>query len=161
MTKVNLYTDGSCLGNPGKGGLAAILQAGGHEREISYGYQLTTNNRMELMSVLAGLAALTKGCVVNVFTDSQYVCDGWNKWIDNWKRRGWVTREGKPVPNRDLWEQLLEHSKTHSIRMVKVKGHSGHPENERADVLARSAAAGENLLVDQGYAPALAGDVLA
>lgn len=153
--KVTLYTDGSARGNPdGPGGYGAILQltdgAGVlHEREYSAGYKKTTNNRMELMGVIAGLEALTKSCEVEVISDSKYVTDAFNQhWIDSWLKKGWKGSGNKPVKNIDLWKRLLQAMKPHQVRFTWVKGHDGHPENERCDVLATTAADGDNLLDD-------------
>lgn len=134
---VSIHTDGACLGNPGPGGWAALLRYKGHERELSGGEADTTNNRMELMGAIMGLEALTEPCQVVLTTDSQYVRQGITEWIGNWVRRGWKTAAGDPVKNRDLWERLHLASQRHSIDWKWVKGHSGHPENERVDTLAR------------------------
>lgn len=132
-----MYTDGACSGNPGPGGWAAILRYGTAEREISGGEPATTNNRMELMGVVQALAALRESCRVHVHTDSAYVSNAFTeRWIDNWKRRGWLTADRKPVKNRDLWEALLAEMERHEVRFVKVKGHADDPLNNRADELA-------------------------
>jgi ribonuclease HI len=135
---VEIFTDGACSGNPGPGGWAAILRMGGRERELSGGDAATTNNRMELMGVISGLEALKRPCTVTIHTDSKYVLDGASKWIHGWKRNGWRTADKKPVKNLELWQRLDAAQKTHTLRWVWVKGHSGHVENERADELARS-----------------------
>ncbi len=137
---VSIYTDGSCLGNPGPGGWAAILRYGEIEKELSDGEPSTTNNRMELLATIQGLQALTRPMSVDIYTDSTYVRDGITKWIHNWKRNGWKTAAKKPVKNDDLWRQLEEAMTRHDVRLHWVKGHAGHPENERADELARNAA---------------------
>ena len=144
--KVNLYSDGASRGNPGPGGYGTILQytdrAGVlHEKEISEGFRETTNNRMELMGVIAGLEALLKPCSVDVWSDSQYVIKAFNDhWIDGWKKRGWKKADGKPVLNEELWKRLLLAAEPHEITWHWVKGHDGHPENERCDALATAAA---------------------
>ncbi|MEB7539307.1 ribonuclease HI [Pantoea anthophila] len=138
--QVEIFTDGSCLGNPGPGGYGAILRYGQHEKTFSAGYRLTTNNRMELMAAIISLEALTQPCDVVLSTDSQYVRQGITSWIYNWKKRGWKTADKKPVKNVDLWQRLDQALSTHKIQWEWVKGHAGHPENERCDVLARSAA---------------------
>ena len=153
IKQVSLYTDGSCLGNPGPGGYGALLIYKEHRKELSQGYRLTTNNRMELMAAIAGLLALQESCKVNLTTDSQYVRQGITQWIENWKRRGWLTASKEPVKNVDLWQLLDKEVQRHNVEWLWVKGHSGHPENERCDELARSAAESSNLHEDSGYAP--------
>lgn len=138
--RVEISTDGACLGNPGPGGWAALLRLDAHERELSGGEAHTTNNRMELMAAIAALEALTRPCTVRLRTDSQYVRQGILEWLPNWVRRGWRTSGGEPVKNQDLWQRLLAASQRHRIEWQWVKGHSGDPDNERVDVLARSAA---------------------
>ena len=136
MRSVKAYTDGACSGNPGPGGLGVVLQFGDHERELKGGEGDTTNNRMELTAAIEALKALKEPCHVALTTDSTYVKDGITKWLANWKRNGWKTAAKKPVKNQDLWQQL-EHCVTqHTVEWLWVKGHSGHPENERADSLA-------------------------
>ena len=137
---VEMFTDGACLGNPGPGGWAALLRFKGNEREISGGEAHTTNNRMEMMAVIEGLKALTRGCTVTVMTDSQYVQKGITEWIHGWNRRGWKTADKQPVKNADLWQVLDEARSAHTVTWKWVRGHSGHVENERVDVLARSEA---------------------
>ncbi len=138
MTKrVELYTDGACSGNPGPGGWGTILRFGDVEKELSGGEAETTNNRMELTAVIKGLEALTRPCPVTIYTDSKYVMDGATKWLEGWVKKGWKTASKKKVKNQDLWEILYQILKTHDISWQWVKGHSGHPENERADALAR------------------------
>ncbi|WP_142847347.1 ribonuclease HI [Telmatospirillum sp. J64-1] len=134
---VELFTDGACSGNPGPGGWGAILRFRGVEKELCGGEPATTNNRMEMMAVIQGLSALTRPCKVAVYTDSQYVQKGISEWIKGWKARGWKTADKKPVKNEDLWKALDEAAARHSITWHWVKGHAGHPENERADELAR------------------------
>lgn len=137
---VQLFTDGACLGNPGPGGWAALLRAGTRERELSGAEPDTTNNRMELMAVIAGLEALTRPSELTIYTDSQYVQKGAEEWMAGWKRRGWKTAGGEPVKNRDLWERLAAALERHRASWQWVRGHNGHVENERVDVLARRAA---------------------
>ncbi|MCB1724800.1 MAG: ribonuclease HI [Gammaproteobacteria bacterium] len=134
--EVQLFTDGACKGNPGPGGWGVLLRFGGHEKELCGGDASTTNNRMELTAVIEGLKALKRACPVVITTDSQYVKNGITQWIHNWKRNGWRTAAKKPVKNDDLWRQLDEAVSRHEVTWHWVKGHSGHPENERADELA-------------------------
>ena len=133
---VRIYTDGACKGNPGPGGWGALLQSGGHERELFGGDPATTNNRMELTAVIRALAALKQPSTVEVYTDSEYVMKGITEWLAAWKRRGWKTADRKPVKNADLWRELEELVHRHEVRWHWVRGHAGHPENERADALA-------------------------
>jgi ribonuclease HI len=133
---VEIYTDGACRGNPGPGGWAALLRMGKKERELSGGEPLTTNNRMELTAAIKGLEALKRPCRVALHTDSQYVRDGITKWIHGWKRNGWRTSDRKPVKNAELWQELIEAVGPHRVEWHWVKGHSGHPENDRVDALA-------------------------
>lgn len=153
LKQVSLYTDGSCLGNPGPGGYGVVLRYREHRKELAQGYRLTTNNRMELMAAIAGLSALQESCTVSLTTDSQYVRQGITQWIQNWKRRGWLTADKKPVKNVDLWQQLDLQVQRHQVTWHWVKGHSGHDENERCDVLAREAASQSPQLEDTGYRP--------
>lgn len=139
MKEVVIYTDGACEGNPGPGGFAAIVDADGGFREITGGERRTTNNRMELMAVIKGLASLEEPSSVRVVTDSQYVANGMKSWIHAWKRKGWKTASGAPVKNRDLWEELDRLASTHRVTWEWVRGHVGHPENEQADLLAKEA----------------------
>ena len=138
LPEVELFTDGACSGNPGPGGWAAILRIGEREKELSGGEPLTTNNKMELMGVIAGLEALKRPCVVRIHTDSKYVMEGATKWIHGWKRNGWRTADKKAVRNVELWQRLAAASTPHKLYWTWVRGHSGHVENERADSLARS-----------------------
>lgn len=157
MHKVDLYTDGACRGNPGPGGYGVVLEyldqkGEKHVKELSAGYQETTNNRMELMGLLKGLEALSKPCQIKVYTDSQYIVNAFNLgWLNSWILNNW--RRGKqkePVKNDDLWKQIIEHVNKHHVEFIWVKGHNGHPQNERCDQLATTAADGENLLEDKG-----------
>lgn len=137
-THVDIYTDGACSGNPGPGGWGVILRFGKHEKELS-GFELqTTNNRMELTAAIRGLEALKRTMDVHVHTDSTYVRDGMTQWMPNWVRRNWQTHDKKPVKNKDLWEELYTLSQRYSVKWHWVKGHSGHPENDRVDALARA-----------------------
>ncbi len=140
LPKVEIATDGACKGNPGPGGWGALLRMGGVEKELSGGEVMTTNNRMEMMAVVEALNALKRPCQVTLSTDSRYVMDGLTKWIHGWQRNGWRTADKKPVKNADLWQALLAAAKPHRIEWKWVKGHAGHPENERADALASAAA---------------------
>jgi len=133
---VEIFTDGACRGNPGPGGWAALLRMGDKEREISGGEALTTNNRMELRAAIEALNALKRPCRVELHSDSQYVRDGITKWIHGWQRNGWRTADKKPVKNAELWQELLDASSRHQVKWHWVKGHSGHPENDRVDALA-------------------------
>lgn len=135
--KVEIFTDGACSGNPGPGGYGAILRVGEHTKEISGGEPQTTNNRMELMGVIAALSALKYPCDVVLTTDSKYVVDSVTKgWAKSWRAKGWIKSDKKPALNADLWEKLLDLLDVHNVRFVWVKGHAGHPENERCDALA-------------------------
>ena len=133
---VKIYTDGACKGNPGPGGWGVLMVAGDTEKELWGGEPLTTNNRMELTAAIRALEALKRPCHVALYTDSKYVMDGIRSWLPNWKQRGWKTADKKPVKNQDLWMQLDAQVSLHEIQWHWVKGHSGHPENERADALA-------------------------
>jgi len=159
LDKVNIYTDGSARGNPdGPGGYGTVVsfvdsKGKEHVREFSGGYVKTTNNRMELMAAIVGLEALTKPCEVTLYSDSQYLVRAFNeRWIDSWIRKGWVRSKNEPVKNLDLWKRLLDAKRTHDVTFVWVRGHNGHPQNERCDVLATGAADGEELMVDEGIA---------
>ncbi len=162
MGKVMIYTDGAARGNPdGPGGYGTILQyvdrkGDLYEKSISAGYVRTTNNRMELMAAIAGLEALNRPCEVELYSDSKYLTDAFNQgWIDNWVRNNWRRGKSGPVKNIDLWERLLEAKRNHRVTFIWVKGHAGNPLNERCDLLATSAADGEDLLVDEGVEEAL------
>ena len=136
MKQVSAFTDGACSGNPGPGGWGAVLQFGDHERELHGGAEDTTNNRMELTAAIEALRALSEPCRVSLTTDSTYVKDGITQWLTNWKRNGWRTAAKRPVKNQDLWQALDHEAARHEVNWRWVKGHSGHPENERADRLA-------------------------
>jgi ribonuclease HI len=140
LPHVEIATDGACKGNPGRGGWGALIRFGTHEKELSGGEAHTTNNRMELMAAIRALEALTKPCRVTLSTDSRYVMDGLTKWIKGWQRNGWKTADKKPVKNAELWQALLTASAPHRIEWTWVKGHAGHPDNERVDKLASDAA---------------------
>jgi len=139
MKTVEVFTDGGCRGNPGPGGWGAVLRFGGHERELRGSEESTTNNRMELLAAISALEAMTEPCKVVLTTDSTYVKDGITRWIRNWKANGWKTAAKKPVKNKDLWERLDAECLRHQVDWRWVKGHAGHPENERADGLANLA----------------------
>ena len=154
---VELYSDGSSRGNPGPGGYGTLLRytapsGNVHEREFSQGYAETTNNRMELMGAIVGFEALNRPCHVDFYSDSQYVIKAFtDNWIDGWIRRGWKNAQKQPVKNVDLWKRLIAAVEPHEVAFHWVRGHAGHPENERCDELATTAADGEDLLVDDGY----------
>lgn len=136
---INLYTDGACSGNPGPGGWAALLRWNGHEKELSGGEKDTTNNRMEMMAVAQGLEAIKRSAKVKLHSDSKYVLDGIQKWMPGWKAKGWKTADKKPVKNQDLWERIDSALARHELEYEWVRGHNGHPENERVDKLAVAA----------------------
>ena len=138
---VEIFTDGACKGNPGPGGWGALLRIGKTEKQLSGGERLTTNNRMELLAAIRALEALKRPCSVTLTTDSRYVMDGLTKWIKGWQKNGWKTADRKPVKNADLWQELLDAAKPHTIDWRWVKGHAGHAENERVDKLAAAEAA--------------------
>lgn len=140
MKKVEIFTDGSCKGNPGPGGWGVVLRMGKHEKELSGGDADTTNNRMEMQAAIEGLNALIEPCQVDLYSDSKYVTDGITKWVHGWKKRGWINSSKKPVRNADLWHDLIEAELRHEVRWHWIKGHNGHVENERADRLATEAA---------------------
>lgn len=160
MKKVVIYTDGACSGNPGPGGWGAILELAGtgHRKEMSGGARLTTNNRMEIMACLAALSALKEACEVDVYTDSQYLSNAIEKgWLWGWQKRGFIRKGNKPVPNTDLWKRLLPLLASHRIRMIWLRGHTGHPENERCDEMARLFSQKPDLPPDEGYEASLKG----
>lgn len=143
VKKVVIYTDGACLGNPGKGGWGALLISGTHEKEISGAEAHTTNNRMELMAAIAALQTLKEPCEVALHTDSTYVMKGMSEWVAGWQKRGWKTADKKPVKNEDLWRMLVDAASRHKVHWHWVKAHNGHPENERVDALAVAVAKGQ------------------
>ena len=152
MNIIEIHTDGSCLGNPGPGGWAAVLRFGEHRKELSGGFARTTNNRMEIIAVLEGLRALSRPCRVTMHTDSQYVAKAIkDRWLKNWQSNGWKTAAKKAVKNQDLWMELAKLLQTHQVDFRWLKGHAGNPENERCDELARTAALLGNLLPDPGF----------
>jgi len=138
--QVEIFTDGSCKGNPGPGGWGALLRMGPHEKELSGGEDDTTNNRMEMRAVIEGLNALTVPCKIDLYSDSKYVIDGITKWVHGWKKSGWINASKKPVRNADLWHDLIDATARHDVSWHWVKGHAGHAENERVDQLASDAA---------------------
>lgn len=140
MKQLEIFTDGACKGNPGPGGWGAVIRYGKHEKEISGGDPDTTNNRMELSATIQALKILIEPCEVKLHTDSRYVIDGITKWINGWQRNGWKNASKQPVSNIDLWHDLIEATARHQVEWIWVKGHNGHPENERADRLASDAA---------------------
>jgi len=151
LKQIEIFTDGSCLGNPGPGGYGAVLRYKQHIKELSGGFALTTNNRMELLAPIVALESLKEPCHVILTSDSQYMRQGITQWIHNWKRKGWVTSAKTPVKNVDLWQRLDKASEKHHIDWRWVKGHAGHPENERCDALAREAAEANPKTPDTGY----------
>jgi ribonuclease HI len=151
LKQVTLFSDGACLGNPGPGGYGIILVFGERRRELSGGFRRTTNNRMELMAAIKGLQALKERCAVRLVSDSEYLLNSISKgWALGWRSRGWK-RAGKPVPNSDLWDQILGLIEFHRVSVQWIQGHAGHVENERCDLLARTAASGHDLSPDVGY----------
>jgi ribonuclease HI len=157
LMKVKIYTDGAARGNPdGPGGYGTVLEYVDtkgelHTRELSQGYKRTTNNRMELMAVISGLEALNRPCEVEVYSDSQYVVNAFNQhWIDGWIKKGWKRGKNEQVKNVDLWKRLLTAKEPHDVTFIWVKGHAGHPQNERCDALATGAADGKDLITDEG-----------
>lgn len=152
VPEVIIYTDGACLGNPGPGGWASILTYKDARKEISGGFSLTTNNRMEILAVISGLEALSRPCQVLVVTDSRYVRDAVEKgWLKSWISKSWMRNRKDPVKNRDLWERLVDLLKIHKVKIDWIRGHSGHPENERCDFLASQTASSSELPADPGY----------
>ena len=152
MKHVTLHTDGACSGNPGPGGYGAVLQFGEHRNELSGGFALTTNNRMELLAVIEGLEILKRPCSVTVYSDSRYIVDAVNKgWAVRWREKGWRRNKKERAVNPDLWARLLDLLDRHDVEFQWVKGHAGNPGNERADELAVEASRGNDLAVDKGY----------
>jgi ribonuclease HI len=152
MKQVTIHTDGGCKGNPGPGGFGAVLVFGKHRKEISAGYRMTTNNRMELRAAIAALELLREPCDVTIHSDSKYLVDAVNKkWIAGWQKKNWINSQKQPVKNRDLWERLIAAMVPHKITFKWVKGHAGDAENERCDELANHAVKSTKLLVDDGF----------
>jgi ribonuclease HI len=152
LKKIKMYTDGGSLGNPGPGGYGIIIKYKDKVKEISGGYNNTTNNRMELTAAIVGLSTLKEKCNVTLFTDSKYVVDGINKgWAERWKKNNWKRNKKDKAENTDLWDKLLNLISEHSVKFEWVKGHAGHPENERCDKLVKEAASKNHLPVDEGY----------
>ena len=152
MKSVTIYTDGACKGNPGPGAYGAVMMFGEHRKEISAGYKLTTNNRMELLAAITALELLQQPCKVELHSDSKYLVQAINdNWIAGWVKKGWVNSKKEPVKNQDLWRKLLTVMEPHQISWHWVKGHAGNVENERCDELANEAVVGENLLEDEGF----------
>ncbi len=149
--EIIIFTDGGCLGNPGPGGWGAVLSYGNYRKELSGGFRLTTNNRMELTAAIEALKALKMPCNVTLYSDSKYLVDAVNlHWIDSWQKKNWIRKQG-PVLNPDLWQELLELLKIHDVKFVWVKGHADNPGNERCDELAKQAASQPNLPIDKNY----------
>ncbi|MEN9975604.1 MAG: ribonuclease [Verrucomicrobiota bacterium] len=152
VSRVIIHTDGACKGNPGPGGFGAVLVCGKHRKELSAGFRLTTNNRMELRAAIAALEVLSQPCEVDLHSDSKYLVQAISaKWLESWQRRNWLTADKKPVKNQDLWQSLIIAMKPHSIRWLWVKGHAGNAENERCDQLANLAIINQELLDDHGF----------
>ncbi len=152
MKKLDIYTDGACSGNPGAGGYGVVMLYKGARKELSQGYKVTTNNRMEMLAVIKALEALKESCEVTLYSDSKYVVDSITKgWVYGWKKRGWVKSDKKKALNVDLWERMLPLLEKHKVEFVWVKGHADNVENERCDELARIALAEDNLLEDKNY----------
>lgn len=150
MKKIEIYTDGACSGNPGPGGYGTIIKYNGHEKELSAGYKKTTNNRMELLAVIAGLESLNERCDVDVYSDSKYVVDAISiGWARRWQKNHWMRNKKDAALNPDLWQRLLDLTDKHKVTMHWVKGHAGHTENERCDQLAVNASKGVDLLTDK------------
>ena len=151
LKQIHIYTDGSCLGNPGPGGYGVVMTYKKHRKELSGGFVLTTNNRMELLAPILALESLKEQCNIILTSDSQYMRQGITQWIHGWKKKNWMTSNKTPVKNVDLWKRLDAASQMHNIDWQWVKGHSGHPENERCDDLARTAAEASPTDIDEGY----------
>jgi ribonuclease HI len=156
MKRVTLYTDGACSHNPGPGGYGIVLLYESHRKELSGGYRLTTNNRMEILAAIKGLEALKEPCDATLYSDSQYLVNAIEKgWAERWQAAGWMRNKKDKAINPDLWEKLLDLCRGHKVRFEWLRGHAGHDENERCDELATAAARGSNLAVDEGYEKAL------
>ena len=154
LKQVVIYTDGACSGNPGPGGYGAVLLSGGHRKELSGGFRLTTNNRMEMLAAIEALRSLKDRCAVKLHTDSQYVVNAIQQgWAKRWQANGWMRNKKEKAVNPDMWAQLLELCKQHDVEFIWVRGHAGNVENERCDELAVEAARQRNLPVDEGYRP--------
>lgn len=152
LKKITIYSDGSSLGNPGPGGYGVIICYKDMRKELSGGFKLTTNNRMELLAAIEGLSALKEKCDVTLYTDSRYVVDGIMKgWAESWRRKGWMRNKKEKAVNVDLWKKLLELIEKHQVEIKWVQGHAGHPENEYCDMLAKQSAMKQNLQIDTGY----------
>lgn len=151
MKEIEIFCDGSSLGNPGPGGYGVILRYGSYEKELSRGYKITTNNRMELLGALVALSALNEPCKVTLYSDSNYVIQGMTAWRFSWRKNDWDNARKKNLKNLDLWQQLDKEAQKHDITWQWVKGHNGHPENERCDILAKNAAKSQDLIEDKGY----------
>lgn len=151
MKEIEIFCDGSSLGNPGPGGYGVILRYGSYEKELSRGYKITTNNRMELLGALAALSALKEPCKVTLYSDSNYVIQGMTAWRFSWRKNDWDNARKKNLKNLDLWQQLDKEAQKHDITWQWVKGHNGHPENERCDILAKNTAKSQDLIEDKGY----------
>lgn len=151
MKEIEIFCDGSSLGNPGPGGYGVILRYVSYEKELSRGYKITTNNRMELLGALAALSALKEPCKVTLYSDSNYVIQGMTAWRFSWRKNDWDNARKKNLKNLDLWQQLDKEAQKHDITWQWVKGHNGHPENERCDILAKNAAKSQDLIEDKGY----------
>ena len=151
MKEIEIFCDGSSLGNPGPGGYGVILRYGSYKKELSRGYKITTNNRMELLGALAALSALKEPCKVTLYSDSNYVIQGMTAWRFSWRKNDWDNARKKNLKNLDLWQQLDKEAQKHDITWQWVKGHNGHPENERCDILAKNAAKSQDLIEDKGY----------
>ncbi|MCL2918862.1 ribonuclease HI [Shewanella litorisediminis] len=153
LKQIRIYTDGSCLGNPGPGGYGVVMIYKQHRKELADGFALTTNNRMELLAPIVALESLKEPCNVILTSDSQYMRQGITEWIHGWKKKGWVTASKTPVKNVDLWQRLDAAAAKHNVDWRWVKGHAGHTENERCDTLAREAAEAKPTQIDEGYQP--------
>jgi ribonuclease HI len=152
MKKVDIFTDGACSGNPGPGGYGVILKFNGHEKELSQGYKKTTNNRMELLAIIVGLESLKESCEVEIYSDSRYIVDAVTKgWVIRWQKNHWMRNKKDTAKNIDLWQRLLPLLEKHNVNFNWVKGHAGHYENERCDVLAVEAASSSNLKNDDNF----------